>query len=400
MIRRAPNAFHPPNAGLLATIPNPDNGDMPRAYVRGRRANLVERVQRSRDATEAFVAASARLRELVPHDAAAWLGADPGTGLPTSPVVINDLDDVSRSQCSAHWQHELLDDDVNLFRDLARADSPAAALRAVLDEPDRSARFRRFVSPLGFDDELRAILRVGDVSWGSITLWRREGQQPFSDVEVAMVAGLSAPIGEALRRHARPIPLSSPVDVVDRPGLVLFTVEGEIVSLNDDARYWLDQLPEEPGVASGRGAVPVWMLITVFRAAALRHGAGDGTARTRVRTARGRWLACHASCLDQSGNGVDMVALVIEPAAPAAVAPIVVESYDLTDREQQVVHLVARGAGTVEIAEQLFVSPHTVRDHLKAIFSKAQVSSRGELVAKMFAEFYEPQHTTDIVHLH
>jgi DNA-binding CsgD family transcriptional regulator len=43
-----------------------------------------------------------------------------------------------------------------------------------------------------------------------------------------------------------------------------------------------------------------------------------------------------------------------------------------------------------EIAAELFLSPHTVRDHLKAIFAKVGVSTRGEFVAKLFAEHYEP----------
>ena len=54
--------------------------------------------------------------------------------------------------------------------------------------------------------------------------------------------------------------------------------------------------------------------------------------------------------------------------------------------------LVARGYGTAEIAAALHLSAHTVRDHVKTIFDKVGVSSRGELVAKLFAEHYAPVH--------
>jgi hypothetical protein len=37
--------------------------------------------------------------------------------------------------------------------------------------------------------------------------------------------------------------------------------------------------------------------------------------------------------------------------------------------------------------------PYTVRDYVKTIFEKVGVSSRGELVAKLFAEHYAPIHT-------
>lgn len=168
------------------------------------------------------------------------------------------------------------------------------------------------------------------------------------------------------------------------------------MSANDEAQAWLAELPPEPGVTTDHGVLPVWLLITTYRAAAIRHGAGDGTAGTRVRTRQGRWLVCHASCLRQPDGTVGNVALVIEPAQPAAIAPVVVEAYDLTSREQQIVGLIARGAATGEIADELFLSPHTVRDHVKAIFAKAGVSSRGELTAKLFADFYEPLHAAKV----
>jgi hypothetical protein len=43
-------------------------------------------------------------------------------------------------------------------------------------------------------------------------------------------------------------------------------------------------------------------------------------------------------------------------------------------------------------AGRLHLSPHTVRDYVKAIFDKVGVSSRGELVAKLFADHYAPLH--------
>ena len=73
-------------------------------------------------------------------------------------------------------------------------------------------------------------------------------------------------------------------------------------------------------------------------------------------------------------------------------AAIVIDAYDLTDREQEIIRLIARGAGTTEIADELYLSPHTVRGYVKAVFAKLGVTSRGELVAKLFAELYEPGH--------
>jgi DNA-binding CsgD family transcriptional regulator len=363
--------------------------------LRRRRQALVQAARRGTSAADVFARASERLRRIVPFDAAAWLGTDPGTGLPTAPVRIEDLDGISRRLCAEHWQRELLVDDVNLFRDLGRAPVPAAGLRDVTGDPARSPRFRRFLRPLGLDDELRTVLRAGDASWGTVTLWRRRGRPSFTAAETALLAGLSAPLGEALRHHARPA-RGPTAGRHHGPGLLLFDAAGDLVSINDDAKAWLDELPPEPGVTTDLATLPVWMLITMYRASAIRQGAGDGTARTRVRSRTGRWLVCHASCLRAADGSAGPTALVIEPAQPAAVAPIVVEAYDLTEREQEVIAHVARGTSTADMAAELHLSPHTVRDHLKAIFAKVGVSSRGELTATLFAEFYEPLHAADV----
>lgn len=50
----------------------------------------------------------------------------------------------------------------------------------------------------------------------------------------------------------------------------------------------------------------------------------------------------------------------------------------LSAREREVLSLVARGLRAGEVAHTLAISPHTVRDHIKAIYRKLDVSSRAE----------------------
>jgi two-component system nitrate/nitrite response regulator NarL len=57
----------------------------------------------------------------------------------------------------------------------------------------------------------------------------------------------------------------------------------------------------------------------------------------------------------------------------------------LTDRERQVVALIAEGLKNKQIAERLFISPTTVTHHLSSIYSKLGVKDRLELVVYAFA---------------
>ena len=60
---------------------------------------------------------------------------------------------------------------------------------------------------------------------------------------------------------------------------------------------------------------------------------------------------------------------------------------------------IARGGSTAEIAAELFLSPHTVRDYVKTVFEKFGVSSRGELVARLFGEHYADRLHDTMVHV-
>jgi DNA-binding NarL/FixJ family response regulator len=55
---------------------------------------------------------------------------------------------------------------------------------------------------------------------------------------------------------------------------------------------------------------------------------------------------------------------------------------DLTEREREVLALIAQGYTNQAIAERLVITPKTVRNHISAIFSKLQVTSRLEAIMR------------------
>jgi DNA-binding CsgD family transcriptional regulator len=91
------------------------------------------------------------------------------------------------------------------------------------------------------------------------------------------------------------------------------------------------------------------------------HEDGEPQIRSRLRTRAGVWLLMHGEVLEGTGQ----VALIIEPAKSSDVAPLIVEAYGLTTREVDVTRAIARGLSTAEVAAELHLSPHTVRDHVR-----------------------------------
>jgi len=53
---------------------------------------------------------------------------------------------------------------------------------------------------------------------------------------------------------------------------------------------------------------------------------------------------------------------------------------ELTEREREILDLIARGETNAEIARRLVLSPHTIRNHISNIFSKLQVADRAAAI--------------------
>jgi len=55
---------------------------------------------------------------------------------------------------------------------------------------------------------------------------------------------------------------------------------------------------------------------------------------------------------------------------------------ELTEREREILELIARGLNNLAITQRLVLSPKTVRNHVSNIFSKLQVADRAEAIVR------------------
>jgi DNA-binding CsgD family transcriptional regulator len=248
----------------------------------------------------------------------------------------------------------------------------------------RSPRFQKIYEPAGLGDELRVAFASGERCWAVASLSRALEMGPFAADEIHAVRDL-VPIAARAVRSA--VIRRDGAYGISAPAVLIVDDKGRIDSATPDAQGMLDEF----AMTGVELPVPTPVMAAARRAMNSRN---VSSVTLRARGSSGRWFRLHASPL---GDG--RVAVVIEAAAAADLVPILLESYGLTSRESEVIPLLARGLSTKQIAAEMCISRHTVGDHIKLIFEKCGVASRGELVAKVFTEHLLAGHKAATSHV-
>ena len=328
-----------------------------------------------------------RLRNVIPIDVSMFSTADPATLLFTGAVV----DEILQRATAQFLENEFLQDDVNKFAWLAKSNTSVMNLvQATQGELEQSPRYREILAPVALGDELRAALITGSTCWGFMCLHRDQSSPHFTLTEAAYLARLTPHFAEGLRKALLLGSTTGPT-VLDEPGLLLLAEDLSVVAITPAAERWLAEVGEADWPRMQGLPIAVYAVVGRLQALERGHDAQpDLVPRVRLRTASGHWLVLHASRLVGPG-AQGHIAVIFEVARPAEVAPLIVQAYDLSKREGEIMQGVLHGLSTAEISAQFHISSNTVQDHLKAIFEKVGVRSRRELVGQLFAQQYQPR---------
>lgn len=350
------------------------------------RRDIIRLCHAGLDSRTLRIEAIKRLRKIIPIDVSFFTTADPATLLFTGAVV----DEILERATPRFLENEFLHDDVNKFSRLARSATPVGDLvQATRHKMERSLRYREILAPLALGDELRAALISGGSCWGFLCLHRDQSSPQFNAAEAAFLAQLVPHVAEGLRK-ALLLGNTARQPVPEDPGLLLLADDMTVVGITTAAERWLAEISEMDWPR--QRALPSAICAVAARLQALERGTEtqpELMPKVRLRTASGHWLVLHASRL--AGRDTQrQIAVILERAQPVEIAPLIVQAYDLSRREGEIMQSVLRGLSTKEIAGALHISSSTVQDHLKAIFEKVGVRSRRELVGHVFAQQFQP----------
>ena len=127
----------------------------------------------------------------------------------------------------------------------------------------------------------------------------------------------------------------------------------------------------------------LFLLEKPCRAEELQKCVSEAIAASSLAAATSRLLDIARSEGARLGAGASPSAKISPPMGGASVGAIDVEGLSsLSLREREVFDLLVDGIRISQVAQALFISKETVRNHVKAIFQKLDVHSQEELLAK------------------
>ena len=316
--------------------------------------------------------AIAALRPAVGFERWCWPLTDPASALSTSGIAEFDLW-AELPRIAILHEHG----DITSRPSLVLGERASITLSAATTgDLARSMRWRECLRPHGVGDELMTVCRGRHGCWGSIELMRDSDDPPFTDDDAEFLGELAPMLAAIIRNSLRdggPAPHAH--DRSLPPATLIVDAELRPTSWTPAFRAWLGELPTGPEV------LPPAVYELGTRVLTPPEAANGLPASVRVRTRSGRWAMLEGAPLEGADRG--NVAITIRGATTDEVFDLLAKAYDLTRRERQLVALMLDGLATKQLAAALCISPHTVQDHLKAIFAKTNLRSRRELVSHL-----------------
>jgi DNA-binding CsgD family transcriptional regulator len=314
------------------------------------------------------------IQQSIGFDAYAWLLTDPQTSVGSAPLAdVPCLPELPRLIRLKYLT------DINRWTAL---DSPPVALlqAATRGALSRSLLWRDLLSAYGITDVASVVFRDRFGCWGFLDLWRSGTSRGFSDGDAAWLAQIARPVTTALRRtQAQAFATASAVAPRLGPIVLLLSPDLDVLRQTPDTQQYLRMLvpPDDE-----RPPIPASAYNVAAQLLAIEAGVDMNPPWARVHLPDGRWLTLRAARMGDAESGGDRdIAVTIEQASPTERVALFVRASALSPREADIVGHLMTGADTRELGRRMFLSEHTVQDHLKSIFAKTGTHNRRALLS-------------------
>ncbi len=332
-----------------------------------------------------------RLQRVVPFEAYCASTKDPASGF-----ITRGMAEETGGENDTFWSLERLyfEHHQSVRRMMDIHQSVALLSETTGGDLERSARYVEYLRPLGLAHEMRGAFTSGGYLWGSMDLIRGSGSPDFKPREADLLRRIAPHLGNGLKMAA--LRTQAPVEegTTDVPGVLTLDHRGRVVQHTPAAERWLRDLEDlGPGWREWYGLPRALHTVFLLLRRALspeRDRDEESVPSLRARARSGRWLTLYGSLTEATPERRAETVIIIEPTKPEELLPFSMTAYGLSPREEELVKLVVRGLSTTHISRTLFISEHTVNNHLRSVFEKVGVRSRGELVKRLFFDNLYP----------
>lgn len=345
--------------------------------VSGRSRERVVRICDSAgDARALRLQLLAEIRQVVSFDAYAWLLTDPETSVGSAPLAdVPCLPELPRLIRLKYLT------EVNRWTALRGA--PVALLQATTGgKPSRSLLWRDLLDGYGIGDVASMVFRDRFGCWGFLDLWKSGASARFSPAEAAYLTSIADPLTLALRRSqasaflsdaSRHAPRLGPVVLLLSPDL---QVRGQTPQTQEYLRVLVPPEEDRPPIPASAYNVAAQLL-------AVEAGVDRNPPSARVHLSDGLWVTLRAARIGDAGPVPERdIAVTIEETSPPDRVALFARAFGLSARENELLDHLVSGTDTRELARRMFLSEHTVQDHLKSIFAKTSARNRRILLSR------------------
>jgi len=328
------------------------------------------------DATALRLQVLEEIRQVVGFDAYAWLLTDPETTVGASPLAaVPCLPELPRLIRLKYLT------EVNRWTTLEAAH--VQSLHAATDgDLSRSLLWKGLLARYGVIDMVSLVFKDPFGCWGFLDLWRSGTQTPFEPAEAAFLTALVEPVTTALRRCQA----NTFVDRTPRdhrrlgPVVLLLSPDLEVLGQTPETQDFLRVLVPPP---PGHAPIPASAYNVAAQLLAAEAHVDQNPPSARVHLSGGLWMTLRAARIEGAGPSQDRdIAVTIEDTSPPDRVTLFARAFGLSSRESELLTQLATGIDTRELARRMFLSEHTVQDHLKSIFAKTSARNRRTLLAR------------------
>ena len=316
------------------------------------------------------------IRQAIGFDAYAWLLTDPETSVGVAPLAdVPCLPELPRLIRLKYLTG------LNRWTTLDRV--PVALLHeATGGELSRSLLWRDLLARYHIGDMASLVFRDRFGCWGFLDLWRSGTLARFSPAEADYLTTIARPVTTALRRSqaqaftacpARDARRIGPMVLLLSPGL---EVRGQTPQSQEYLRILVPPGEDRPPIPASAYNVAAQLL-------AIETGADQNPPWARVHLSDGLWMTVSAARIGGTGPAEERdIAVTIEETSPPGRVTLFARAFGLSTRESELLGQLASGTDTRELARRMFLSQHTIQDHLKSIFAKTGTRNRRILLSR------------------